>query len=251
MTSYPFPWGLFLRLAMTLPTGRRSLADDCQSMVACINPAPTLHGEHNIPDSGPVVLAANHYQRAGLWIAWPGAVITEAVARRRGGDPPLHWLVTGGLQFSQSRGRGPQVPLARPLLEAVARCFQMAALPPRGSQGRAAAVHRWLEWAAKGEALGIFPEGTQGRAGRLRQAETGFDHLVRLLARRAIPVLPVGICEVAGAMQICFGEPMAVGADPPARSSADEVMRAIARLLPEAMRGSYAVDGTPDARAVR
>jgi len=251
VTRYPFPWGRFLGLAMNLPAGHRSLPADCASMVARITPTLVLLGEHNIPASGPVVLAANHYQRTGLWIAWPGAVITDAVARRRGDDPPLHWLVTGDLQCSQSQGRGPQVPLARPLLEAVARCYQMAALPPRGSTGRAAAVHRWLEWAAKGEALGIFPEGTQGRAGRLRQPESGFDHLVRLLARRAIPVLPVGICELAGAMQICFGEPVAVGASPPERSSADEVMDAIARLLPESMRGPYAADGTANARAVR
>lgn len=251
MTRYPFPWDRFLGLAMNLRTGQRSLRADCASMVDRITPTPVLLGEHHIPGSGPVVLAANHYQRAGLWIAWPGAVITDAVARRRGDDPPLHWLVTGGLQCSQSQERGPQVPLARPLLEAVARCYQMAALPPRGSTGRAAAVHRWLEWAAKGEALGIFPEGTQGRADQLQRPESGFDHLVRLLARRAIPVLPVGICELADAMQICFGEPMAVGASSPERSSADEVMRAIACLLPEAMRGPYTADGTANARAVR
>lgn len=251
MTSYPFPWDRFLGLAVNLPTGHRSLPADCASMVARITPAPVLHGEQNIPGSGPVVLAVNHYQRAGLWIAWAGAVITDSVARRRGDDPPLHWLVTGGLHFSQSQGRGPQVPLARPLFKTVARCYQMAALPPSGSPGRAVAVHRWLEWAAEGDALGIFPEGTQGRAGQLRQPEPGFDHLVRLLTRRAIPVLPVGICELAGAMQICFGEPIAVGAGLPKRSPADEVMRAIALLLPETMRGPYAADGTANARQVR
>jgi len=251
VTSYPFPWDRFLGLAMNLPTGHRSLPADCASMVDRITPAPVLHGEQNIPDRGPVVLAANHYQRAGLWIAWAGAIITDAVARRRGDAPPLHWLVTGSLQFSQSQGRGPQIPLARPLLEAVARCYQMAALPPRGSSGRAAAMRCWLRWAAEGEALGIFPEGTQGRADQLQQPEPGFDHLVRLLARRAMPVLPVGICERAGVMQVSFGNPIPVSALPPEHSPSDEVMRAIACLLPEAMRGPYTADGTPNVRDIR
>ncbi len=250
MTSYPFPWGRFLGLAMNLSTGHRSLLADCASMVARITPSPLLHGEQNIPDSGPVVLMANHYQRAGLWIAWPGAVITEAVARRRAADPPVHWLVTGGLHFSQSRGRGPQVPLARPLLEAVARCYHMEALPPRGSLGRAAAIHRWLGWATEGDALGMFPEGIRGRAGRLRQPEPGFDHLTRFLAKRAIPVLPVGICELAGAIHVAFGDPILGSAYVPDRSPAEVVMRAIALLLPEAMRGPYSTDATPVTRNV-
>jgi hypothetical protein len=236
MARYPFPWDLFFVLARDLPAGRRSLVEDCTTMVTRIWPAPVVSGVEHVPSDGPVAVAANHYQRRGLWIAWPGAVITWAVAQRRGPSPPLHWLVTGGLRWFQWADRGAEVPCTRSLLRAVARTYDMASLPLSGPRERAAALRDWIRRAEKGGAIGIFPEGLAGGSHGLRQPQPGFDALCRVLIAKSIPVLPVGIFEQQDALQVRFGACSQLHLH---CGDGDRVMERIAALLPADRRGVY------------
>src|SRR5207253_7424152 len=77
-------------------------------MVARMRPVPRVIGVRNIPDEGPFVLVANHFEGPGIWIGWTAALLTHAVARarpawREHGDPstPIHWLVVAEMD----RGR--------------------------------------------------------------------------------------------------------------------------------------------------
>ncbi|HLJ69498.1 MAG TPA: hypothetical protein VKX16_19255 [Chloroflexota bacterium] len=238
---YPFPWDLFGALALALPFGYRSLAHDAVAMTERIRPAARVQGLDCVPENGPVVVMANHYQRRGLWIAWPAAVITSVFALRRGQEPPVHWLVTGGLRLNQTAGKGPEVPGSGRIFRAVARAYGFTALPLSGNRARARALREWLRHADRGKAIGMFPEGLGGSSAGLVQPETGFAGLYRLLATRRIPVLPTGICEINGVLHVTFGQALRATSSPDDRSG-ETVMRAIAALLPEERRGAYAAE---------
>lgn len=231
MIDTPFPWDLFFRLSRDMVRGRHCLAADAAEMTRRLRPAPLVRDVANIPLTGPLILAANHYQRRGLWIAWPGAVITDAVARRRDSPVGVHWLVTGGLRWMQWAGRGSEVPGTRRLFAAVGRTTGMTVLPLSGSAARGLALRSWLQAARGGEVVGIFPEGLSGRSEALRRPEAGFGRVMRLA--RDIPVLPVGIWA-EDALCVRFGVPFVA-------RGGDDVMYAIAELLPASQRGPYAV----------
>ncbi|MGH2447180.1 MAG: lysophospholipid acyltransferase family protein [Chloroflexota bacterium] len=198
---------------------------EAASMVARLPNPPHISGTENIPLQGPAAIAANHYQRRGLWIAWPGAVITNAVAARREDNQEMHWLVTGGLRWQQWRQSGAVVPLTRFLFAAMARAYQMSAVPLDDVAGQARAVRRWLRWLRQGEVAGIFPEGLAGRGGVLGEAEDGFEPLCHLLQRANIPIVPAGVWERDRQIVLRFGQPVS-------GATADEVMKRIGALLP-------------------
>jgi hypothetical protein len=202
-------------------------------------PPPLVEGVQSIGARGALVIAANHYQRRGLWIGWPGAVITQAVAEARPGPWPVHWLVTGGLRFGQTWGRGAEIPGAARILRRVARTYRMGALPLGGVVSRASALREWLGWAEKGEVLGMFPEGLAGNSKGIRTPEAGFDSLCRILSRRNVPLLPTAIFECQDRLHVSFA-PTTIGPEELARiDAAERVMRSIAELLPEGLRGVY------------
>jgi 1-acyl-sn-glycerol-3-phosphate acyltransferase len=206
-----------------------------------MDPPAVVRGVEHIPKDGRLVIVANHYQRRGLWIAWPGAVVTSAVADRRGDDPPLHWVVTGGLRLCQWKRRGPEIPFTDMIFQRVARTYQMAALPLTGKRKRARALKQWARWATRGEAVGLFPEGLSGGTDTLRPPEAGFEKLCRMLALIGCVFLPCGIYEEDAVLTVRFGEPV----DPRSVLHADDgrrgdiVMEAIATLLPLPLRGPY------------
>lgn len=227
-----FPWDLGLALIRDVPRGRRSLVRDSAEMASRISPAPVIKGMEKIPRSGSIVVAANHYQRRGLWIGWPGAVITSAVAACRQDEKPVNWIVTGGLRLWQSKQSGPELPLSGYFFGRMARTYGITALPLNGPGRRATALRSWLRGLDTGEALGLFPEGLAGRSGELRHPEPGFERLSRLLARRGAAILPVAVFEENGRLHVHFGSVVPAG-------SSDDTMEAIAALLPPSQRGPF------------
>lgn len=236
MARYPFPWDLFFALTRDLPGGGRSLGADSALMVSRIEPAPVVRDIQHAPATGPLMLAANHYQRRGLWIGWPGAVITYAMTGHRGADPAVHWLVTGSLRLFQWRGSGPEVPGSALIFRRVAGLYGMTALPLAAGPGRTRALLHWIRSAESGGTLGVFPEGLRGRSDGLGPPDPGFAELARVIGRKGIPIVPVGIFETDGVLQIRFG--------PRVEGGGESVMRGIASLLPPVLQGSYTCHGS-------
>lgn len=114
-----------------------------------------------------------------------------------------------------------------------------------------------------GGALLIYPEGHRQESGRLARAEPGAGFLARTAG---VPVVPVGLVGSdhvfpKGAhwprfarLEIRCGAPMRVrdrrpdGSRVANQDAADAIMLAIAKLLPEEMRGAYADIAALEAR---
>ncbi len=135
------------------------------SRVACLVYFRTVHrlqvrGLDHIPPEGPVILAANHCSLLDPPLL--GCAIATRV---------VHYLAKDTLF------RGPLGWLLR----------RLQTVPVDRSRGDIAALRRALEILRGGGLLGLFPEGTRSRDGRMGPAKGGIGFLV---ARAGAPVVP-------------------------------------------------------------
>ena len=81
-------------LSSNIRKGTRTSVDEFTAKIAAhIQPPPLIEGV--LPGDPRFILAANHYQRKGLWILHTATVLTRAIRDRYGeGDPPVRWMVT-------------------------------------------------------------------------------------------------------------------------------------------------------------
>ncbi len=220
--SYPVPWDLVFGLTGHIRRGtRRDLDDFTAQVMARMQPPPVIAGIENLPDDPRFVLAANHYQRKGLWILHPASVLTQAVVRRYGAlDPPVRWLVTA----NWPRWRVGPFSFRSPgdlILPRVAHALWAYPVSFHGVNPAftARSLRQLLrELSALQCPIGIFPEGVAGAAGRIGPALPGIDRLLRRIAR---PIVPALIGEKDGRLVVRFGAAVPAGFD---------VMDAIRRL---------------------
>jgi len=175
-------------------------------------------GTEHIPVSGPVLIAANHLSHLD-------SPILGAVAPR-----PLHFLAKAEL-FS--------IPLFGRLIAALnARPLRRGGTDPR-------ALRTALRVLEAGQALLVFPEGTRGEEGALKEGKAGAGMLALLSGARVVPayiegtgrVLPRGRWLLRpGKVRVSFGLPLAFpGERGPRgkeryREASREIMNAIAGL---------------------
>ncbi|HEX9269832.1 MAG TPA: lysophospholipid acyltransferase family protein [Candidatus Limnocylindria bacterium] len=180
-----------------------------------------LEGAEHVPEAGPYILVANH-------INWK--------------DPPaIELLLRVAIRF-MAKSESFETPFIGGLLRGIG-CF-----PVRRGQADRRALELCLSVLRAGRPLGYFPEGTRSRDGRLRRAHPGIAFLA---LRSGAPIVPVGVTGTPAArirrsdILVRVGEPFRANDLPESathddQAVADAIMRRIAALLPEAMRGSYA-----------
>jgi len=213
-----------------LPPVPRALAFAARAVLSSVARVH-VEGAHDLPLTGPLIVAPNHLSNAA---------------------PPI---VAGWL--APALGRRPRF-LAKEqiFLGPVASFLEWQGavkVKAGGSDADAYRVCRKLLEA--GEALIIFPEGTRSPDGMLGKAMPG----VALLATRtAVPILPVGISgtdrflgrgahfpRIGARITVRIGSPFQLVADPalPRRQALEaaneELMRRIAALVDEGHRNGY------------
>jgi hypothetical protein len=205
---YPVPWDLVFGLTSNLRRGEATSVDRFSAgIVARMNPPPVYRGFENLPASPRFVLAANHYQRKGLWILHAAAVLTQAIRQHYGpSDPPVRWIVTANwppLRLGPWRLPSPGDWLL-PRVAHVLQCYPVS-FAAHNPGFTARSIRRVLREAPKlARPIGIFPEGVAGSAGRLATPLPGVGRLLAHLAKLGLPVVPVTISEAQGRFLINF-----------------------------------------------
>ena len=196
---------------------------------------PTVTGAENVPRTGGVLLASNH-------LSFADSIVIPSVSPR-----PVHFLA----KSDYFTGTGLKGAAQRAWFEG------MGMLPVDRDDPQAAlgSLEVALEVLNKGEAFGIYPEGTRSRDGRLYRGRTGVAHLA---LTAGVPVVPVGLRGTAelqpvgsslprlAKVTVEFGQPIQVAGrfdgvplGKARRALTDEVMEAIAALSGQDVAGIY------------
>ncbi|GAB6984005.1 lysophospholipid acyltransferase family protein [Nocardioides pyridinolyticus] len=203
---------------------------------------PTVTGLENVPRTGAVIIASNH-------LSFADSLVIPIVAPRK-----VHFLA----KSDYFAGGGIKGTLQKAWFEG------MGMLPVDRDDPKAAlgSLDTALEVLRRGEAFGLYPEGTRSRDGRLYRGRTGVAHLA---LTAGVPVVPVGITgteklQPVGSrlprivpIAVRFGAPIEVAgryAGVPLgkarRLVTDEIMTAIQALSGQEEAGVYN-DRAPDA----
>lgn len=183
-----------------------------------------VDGAENAPRGGAFIAVANHTS----WYDPPA--LTFAL------DLPVRYMAKSEI-------------FSFPVLGWVVRSIGTVSV--RRGEGDRRAVATALAVLKAGHPLGFFPEGTRSRTRRLGRAKPGIGFLAR---RSGVPLLPVGISGTPeGApripprrdIRVRVGRPFTLGdigatAEMDEQAVADRVMRRVADLLPDEMKGEYA-----------
>jgi 1-acyl-sn-glycerol-3-phosphate acyltransferase len=184
-----------------------------------------LSGKGNFPRSGPVILVSNHLNNADP------LVLTVMSPRRILWMTKKEWFST-------------------PVIGWFLHIF---GIPVRRFEADLKALRRAQQVLEHGGVLGIFPEGTRSKVGKLQAGEPGASIIA---LRTHAPVLPIAIWGTENVrlprdflrrntFHVSIGEPLQVPESSRLNKTrvnelTREIMERIAALLPERYRGVYA-----------
>ena len=244
--NYRFSIGFVIRwLATALLSRRRAIARDAERELARYRPAPQAIDDHLVPARGPFIAVINHYERPGLRMWWSVLFVSLVLARR--GAPPTRWMMTD--RFHGYRVLGVPVPdaLISGLLRLVARTYGLLLVSREEIAPRAPMLRRAFRVLhSDGECVGIAPEAgnAEGLTGALVPAMPGSGAVLAWLSHGEIPILPIGVWDdERGRLTARVGQPFTLerprGSDRDLEALTDEIMHAVAVLLPAELRGAY------------
>lgn len=197
---------------------RRDFLVDCRAMEAKLGEHGRVEGAENIPQTGALLIVANHLQGPGLWIGWPVALATAAIERARGDFS--HWLVSIDYDRSKVGGAKRLIPLVEWSFARVAHAWSMIPVDPKHP---GSAVRRILTHVREGEVCGLFPEGSvQGLTDGLQPPQDAAMRLMDRAAAAGAILVPVGLAVSSGVLTCRFL---------PAAASAKEAWEAVTTAL--------------------
>jgi 1-acyl-sn-glycerol-3-phosphate acyltransferase len=186
-----------------------------------------VEGAEHVPTTGGCVVACNHTMG-------PDYVVLGYASPRQ-----LHYMAKVEI-FAWH-------PLLTRLFNAV------GTFPIQRGKGDVSAINTAVEVVRSGKIVGMFPEGTRSRTGQLMRGKSGAARIAMLAQAPVVPAVVIGSSQILKQWYklgprpqviVRFGPPLRLSgnADNPedARSSTEEIMRAMAALLPPELQGHYA-----------
>jgi len=197
------------------------------------------------PDTNPLLFLINHYSRPGFQAWWIAIGLESAVGRE------MHWSMTSAWTFPDPLRSRLITPLTEWTLARVARMYGFTLMPPmpprpQDAARRADSVRRILRAARVSRPpMAMAPEGMDSPDGRLMRPPPGAGRFIAHLADAGYTLVPVGAYEDDDGFSLKFGSafrlPTFTPPDPQVREreTVRIVMRSIAALLPDSLRGIY------------
>ena len=221
MTSSPLPVypgvesaALSAIIARVLNRQRSARADSVR-LCAVVVPEILYTGVDLLPTHGPFLLTANHYSRPGFSTTWIAMSISAALPMEVAWIMSNEWLFEGNPFAFLLR------PAMRFVLNSITRAYHFLPMPtmtPGFStpQQRSAGVRQVIERlrAQPDLVLGLTPEGMDSPDGRLGLPPAGAGKFILYLQQMGLPIVPVGVCEAKGSLQVHFGVPYSLQVDP-------------------------------------
>jgi 1-acyl-sn-glycerol-3-phosphate acyltransferase len=245
---YPLITPTTLGLAVSALLGRRrSFQADARALAERLRPPLQVEGGEHIPADGPRLITVNHYSRPGFPSWWVALGVSAAL------PVEVHWIMTSAWVFpGRPLKNYTLAPLTRWAFGRLARAYGFTRMPPMPPSlqevgARARAVRQALAFArqAPHAVIGLAPEGGDAPEHVLAPPPAGAGRFMLHLAGLGLPVTPAGLFEAGGALHVRFGPcyrlslPPGLPKEAADRQAGQVVMRGIARLLPEDLRGEY------------
>lgn len=196
---------------------------------------PVVEGGEHVPNTGPLIIASNHR-------SFFDSIVIPTVAPRK---------VVFLAKQDYFTGTGVKGALMRGWFEGIG----MVPVDRDDTKAAIASLDIALEVLGRGEAFGIYPEGSRSQDGRLYRGRTGVAHLA---LTSGAPVVPVGLNGTQdiqpigsrwprlGKVTVRFGQPMRFAGEydgvPTGRARrevTDQIMAAIAALSGQEPAGVY------------
>jgi len=140
---------------------------------------PWSEGHENLPVSGGVILASNH-------LSFVDSVFLPLAMRRR---------ITFLAKSDYYTGRGLKGWFSRNFFNSIG----MLPIDRSGGKASEASLQTGLGVLARGEVLGIYPEGTRSPDGRMYRGRTG---VARMIIEGQVPVVPVAMIDTEKVMPL-------------------------------------------------
>ncbi|MBO8163030.1 MAG: 1-acyl-sn-glycerol-3-phosphate acyltransferase [Brevibacillus sp.] len=138
-------------------------------------------GNEHIPKEGPVILCANHISNL---------------------DPPL----LGAPLERQVHFMAKEELFRIPVLSYIITKF--GAFPVRRGAGDRAAIRTTLRVLEDGRVLGIFPEGSRSKTGKLKKGQPGAAMFALKSGAQVVPVAIIGPYRLFRSIKIVYGKPL-------------------------------------------
>ncbi len=247
--QYPIPWKLLQKLAPAILFGSKLDFEQQSRLAMEYLPTPVqVLGKENIPTGGPGMILVNHYSAPGFMAWWFVLAISSITPVH------VHWITTSAWMFQDQPLLKPLEPLSYWIFTRMARAYGFSTMPPMPPQvnhveKRAQAIRQVMRQVKNNPRilLGTAPEGQDFPGARLGTPPPGAGRFLLHLAQQGIPFYPVGYYDSGGVPCLSFGPcfRLSLPEDLP-NGEADQmassiVMAAIARQLPEELRGNFAI----------
>ncbi|MFN2201304.1 MAG: lysophospholipid acyltransferase family protein [Caldilineaceae bacterium] len=185
-----------------------------------------IEGEENLPDTGGAILACNHNYGIDF-------ILLGATARRQ------VYFMAKAESFRQNR-----------LLTSF--LYNTGVFPVEREKQDIGALRKAVTIIREGKMLGMFPEGTRSKDGQLQRGRSGTARIAFVADAPVVPAAVIGSPEIfkdywkpvrRPEVIVRYGPPLHWDGDTrdetASKEYTDQIMLAIAALLPPEMRGVY------------